>query len=123
MTMCIHPFEGRLFLLSGALRRDPAVEAWFRRQPEELGAIAKRWFDVMRDCGDDVRELLHDGQSYRVRGQRGIRPQESLIKSDTSLKAHLKCSFIPDKLRVSFYSGLRPEHFCRWFYAGLRPAH
>ena len=26
----------------------------------ELGAIAQRWFDVMRDCGDDVRELLHD---------------------------------------------------------------
>ena len=27
----------------------------------ELGAIAHRWFEVMRDCGDDVRELLHDG--------------------------------------------------------------
>jgi hypothetical protein len=23
--------------------------------------IAQRWFEVMRDCGDDVRELLHDG--------------------------------------------------------------
>jgi hypothetical protein len=27
----------------------------------ELGAIAKRWFRVMRECGGDVRELLHDG--------------------------------------------------------------
>ena len=27
----------------------------------ELGAIAQRWFEAMRDCGDDVRELLHDG--------------------------------------------------------------
>ena len=27
----------------------------------ELGAIARRWFEAMRDCGDDVRELLHDG--------------------------------------------------------------
>jgi hypothetical protein len=26
-----------------------------------LGAIARRWFDVIRECGDDVRELLHDG--------------------------------------------------------------
>jgi hypothetical protein len=26
-----------------------------------LAAIARRWFEVMRDCGDDVRELLHDG--------------------------------------------------------------
>lgn len=28
---------------------------------DELGAIAKYWFDVIRDCGDDVREILHDG--------------------------------------------------------------
>jgi len=27
----------------------------------DLGAIAQRWFAVMRQCGDDVRELLHDG--------------------------------------------------------------
>jgi hypothetical protein len=27
----------------------------------ELGTIAQRWFQAMRDCGDDVRELLHDG--------------------------------------------------------------
>ena len=27
----------------------------------ELGAIARRWFDVMRECGDEVREMLHDG--------------------------------------------------------------
>ena len=27
----------------------------------ELGLIARRWFEVMRNCGDDVRELLHDG--------------------------------------------------------------
>jgi hypothetical protein len=27
----------------------------------ELGAIAHRWFQVMRKCGDEVRELLHDG--------------------------------------------------------------
>jgi hypothetical protein len=27
----------------------------------ELGAIAQRWFEVMRNSGDDVRELLHDG--------------------------------------------------------------
>ncbi|MEW6273259.1 MAG: DUF1801 domain-containing protein [Thermodesulfobacteriota bacterium] len=30
--------------------------------PGPLGAIARRWLEVMRACGDDVRELLHDGQ-------------------------------------------------------------
>ena len=29
--------------------------------PGELGLIAQDWFEVMRACGDDVRELLHDG--------------------------------------------------------------
>lgn len=32
-----------------------------REQSGELGEIAQRWFEIMRDCGDDVRELLHDG--------------------------------------------------------------
>ena len=32
-----------------------------REHAGELGAIAQRWFEAMRDCGDDVRELLHDG--------------------------------------------------------------
>ena len=27
----------------------------------DLGEIAKRWFEVMRNSGDDVLELLHDG--------------------------------------------------------------
>ena len=27
----------------------------------KLGTIARRWFEVMRACGDDVQELLHDG--------------------------------------------------------------
>lgn len=52
----------RLFLLSGARAHDPAVDEWLRDQPEELAAIAKRWFDAMRACGDDVRELIHDDQ-------------------------------------------------------------
>ncbi len=32
-----------------------------REHSGELGAIAQRWFEIMRDCGADVRELLHDG--------------------------------------------------------------
>jgi len=28
---------------------------------DRLGTLARRWFEVLRACGDDVRELLHDG--------------------------------------------------------------
>ena len=45
----------------GSVKRDPAVEAWMHDHSGALGSIAQRWFVVMRDCGDDVRESLHDG--------------------------------------------------------------
>jgi hypothetical protein len=51
----------RLFVLPDSVARDPAIEAWMHAHAGELGAIAQRWFAVMRGCGDDVRELLHDG--------------------------------------------------------------
>lgn len=51
----------RLLRFPGAVRRDPAIEAWLNDRPDALGAIARRWFEVMRRCGEDVRELLHDG--------------------------------------------------------------
>jgi hypothetical protein len=44
-----------------AIRRDPQIEAWMNAHADALGAIAKEWFAVLRNCGDDVRELLHDG--------------------------------------------------------------
>ena len=45
----------------GAVERDPAIDAWMKEHAGELGAIAHQWFEVMRKCGDEVRELLHDG--------------------------------------------------------------
>jgi hypothetical protein len=50
-----------LFRLTGAVERDPAIDAWMKEHSGELGAIAHQWFEVMRKCGDEVRELLHDG--------------------------------------------------------------
>jgi len=51
---------GRLFTLPASVRRDPAIDTWMREQPPQLRAIARRWFEVMRQCGDDVREIVHD---------------------------------------------------------------
>jgi hypothetical protein len=52
----------RVFQLPNAVRRDAAIDAWMDEQPDELAAIARAWFDVMRGCGEDVRELIHDDQ-------------------------------------------------------------
>ena len=51
----------RLMRFSTAAKREPAIEIWLDGQPDELGAIARRWFQFARGCGDDVREVLHDG--------------------------------------------------------------
>ena len=51
----------RLMRFPNATKRDPGVETWMNAQSSEVRSIAKYWFHVMRDCGDDVRELLHDG--------------------------------------------------------------
>ncbi len=50
-----------LLRFNGSVERDPAVDAWMKKHEGELGAIAHRWFQLMRKCGDEVRELLHDG--------------------------------------------------------------
>jgi hypothetical protein len=51
----------QLLTFSGSVRRDPAIEAWMHEHSGELGEIARRWFEVIRECGVDVSELLHDG--------------------------------------------------------------
>lgn len=50
-----------LFHFTEAVRDDAGVAAWFQSRPGALGGLARRWFDAMRACGADVRELLHDG--------------------------------------------------------------
>ena len=50
-----------LLRFNGAVERDPTIDAWMKEHAGELGAIAHRWLEVMRKCGDEVRELLHDG--------------------------------------------------------------
>ena len=50
-----------ILTLDGTVEHDPAIDAWLNKQPGELGSIARHWFEVMRNSGDEVREILHDG--------------------------------------------------------------
>jgi len=50
-----------LLRFSSAVRRDPVIEAWFEDFADPLRLMTRTWFERMRDCGGDVRELLHDG--------------------------------------------------------------
>jgi hypothetical protein len=50
-----------LFRLDNTLPRDPSIDAWLLGHHGELAHLALHWFSVMRNCGDEVRELFHDG--------------------------------------------------------------
>ena len=53
--------EAQILRFPSAVRRDPRIDAWFSRPDDEMRLIARPWFEQMRACGADVRELLHDG--------------------------------------------------------------
>ena len=53
--------KSELLRFNRGVERDPAVDAWMNAHAGKLGDIARRWFEVMRKCGDEVRELVHDG--------------------------------------------------------------
>jgi hypothetical protein len=59
----------RLMLFPSSVRREPAIENWMLAHSGALGTIAQHWFNVMRACGDDVRELLHDGHPTACVGE------------------------------------------------------
>jgi hypothetical protein len=43
------------------VKHELAIDAWLRKQRVELRPLVTTWFTHMRQCGDDVRELMHDG--------------------------------------------------------------
>jgi hypothetical protein len=103
-----------LLRFNGALERDPAIEAWMKEHRGELGAMAQQWFEVMRKCGDEVRELLHDGCPVACLG-------DAPFGYVNAFTAHVNVGFfhgaaLPDPARLLQGSGrfmrhvkLRPE--------------
>ena len=53
---------------NGAVEHDPAIDDWIKNHPPALACIAQQWFQVMRSCGDQVRELMHDGSPVACLG-------------------------------------------------------
>lgn len=51
-----------LFYLNDTLKLHPAVERWLSVTSGEFADLAQQWFEVLRSCGDDVEETLHDYQ-------------------------------------------------------------
>jgi hypothetical protein len=50
-----------IFRFPSAAKHDAAIDAWLRAQRRDLRPFVETWFGRMRQCGADVRELMHDG--------------------------------------------------------------
>ncbi len=97
-----------LLRFDGALKRDPAIGAWFEEHADELGAIAREWFEVMRTCGDEVRELLHDGCPVACLG-------DAPFGYVNVFASHVNVGFfqgaaLPDPARLLLGTGKRMRH-------------
>ena len=76
----------QLLRFPGSVKRDPAIEAWMQAHTGGLGVIARHWFGVMRKCGDEVRELLHDGHPTACIG-------DAAFGYVNAFKAHVNVGF------------------------------
>jgi len=97
-----------LFRFPDAARRAPDVDAWFAERDDDLGALARRWFDELRSLGADVRELLHDGQPTAC-------VQDAAFAYVAAYKAHVNVGFfrgaeLPDPGELLQGSGKRMRH-------------
>jgi hypothetical protein len=97
-----------IFRLSGSMKRDPAVDFWLVDGPVELQSIAQRWFARMRQCGNDVRELLHDGCPVAC-------VKDAPFGYVNSFKSHVNVGFfygslLEDSARLLEGSGKRMRH-------------
>lgn len=95
---------------NGATPHHPAVDAWFAARPSAaLAAIARGWFDRMRQCGDDVLELVHDGCPVAC-----VAPDVPFACVNV-FTAHVNVGFfngaaLPDPARLLQGSGKRMRH-------------
>jgi len=104
----------KILRFSGAVESDPAIEVWMTEQAVELGAIARPWFDSLRACGDDVRELMHDGCPVAC-------VEDAPFGYVNAFTAHVNVGFfhgadLPDPARLLEGTGKRMRH------VKLRPA-
>jgi hypothetical protein len=44
------------------VKHEPGIDVWLWAQRNDLRPLVETWFERMRQCGADVRELMHDGR-------------------------------------------------------------
>ena len=97
-----------LLRFDGAREHDPAIDAWIGKRPRALSAIALQWFAAMRACGDEVRELVHDGCPVACLGDAPF-GYVNVFTSHVNVGFYLG-AFLPDPAHLLQGSGKRMRH-------------
>ena len=106
-------FTRKLMRFPGAVQRDPRVDTWFSNTDDVLRRFALPWFEQMRGCGADVRELLHDGHPTACVG-------DAAFGYVNAFSAHVNVGFfygavLDDPARLLEGTGKRLRHVkLRW---------
>ena len=100
--------RSELLRFDGAVERDPAIQAWMKAHAGELGAMAREWFAVMRKCGDEVRELLHDGCPVACLGDVPF-GYVNVFTSHVNV-GFFRCAELPDPARLLQGAGKYMRH-------------
>ena len=97
-----------LFRFPEAAGSDLAIDVWLDTREPALGSIAREWFVRMRECGEDVRELMHDGSPVACVG-------DAAFGYVNVFKAHVNVGFffgsaLEDPSRLLQGTGKRMRH-------------
>jgi hypothetical protein len=95
-----------------AVEHDPAIDLWLNGRVNEFSVIARKWFTRMRECGADVRELMHDGHPTAC-------VSDAAFGYVNVFKDHVNVGFffgaeLPDPSRLLEGTGKRMRHVKVW---------
>ena len=91
-----------------AVKHDRAIDSWLRQRRAEFRPLLETWFARMRQCGSDVRELMHDGCPTACVG-------DAAFGYVNAFKAHVNVGFffgarLDDPARLLEGTGKRGRH-------------
>lgn len=97
-----------LFDLDRSHEADPQIAGWWPAKLPALATIARQWWDVMKRCGADVRECLHNGYPAACLGVYPFAYVDAFTK-------HVNVgfyygAFLPDPHRILVGTGKRMRH-------------
>ncbi|WP_339814545.1 DUF1801 domain-containing protein [uncultured Imperialibacter sp.] len=98
----------KLFQYTGKDLQNITMDEWLTSKSLSLRPIASRWFDEIKNCGDDVQDIFHDGHPI------GCVDHAPFAYVD-AYSAHINVgffygAFLPDRFGLLEGSGKRMRH-------------